>query len=76
VSFVFDEGVGSLEAAAVLAAIARFEEELTAMHSVPPERPVQSAWVMSGRPRAVGSPFTGESEALDMPTRPSGPVAV
>lgn len=72
-SFVFDEGVGSLEAAAVLAAIARFEEELAAMHSVPPERPVQSAWVMSGRPRPVGSPFSGESDSPALPPPPAGP---
>jgi hypothetical protein len=73
-SFVFDEGVGSLEAAAVLAAIARFEEELSALHSVPPERPVQGAWVMSGRPRTVGSPFTGTADTSDKPAPPPGTV--
>lgn len=73
-SFVFDEGVGSLEAAAVLAAIARFEEELSAVRSVPPERPVQGAWVISGRPRPVGSPFTGEADGRNEPTRPPGTV--
>lgn len=75
-SFVFDEGVGSLEAAAVLAAIARFEEELAAMRSVPPERPIQSSWVMSGRPRSVGSPFVGAPEALDKRVGPEGPSGV
>jgi hypothetical protein len=61
VSLVFDEGVGSLEAAAVLAAIARFEEELAALHSVPREPQVQGAWVISGRPRQVESPFVREA---------------
>jgi hypothetical protein len=64
VSFDFDGGVGSLEAAAVLAALAVFEEELAATRSVPLSRPVQSAWVMSGRPREVTSPFADEIDAL------------
>lgn len=66
-SFSFDESVGALEAAAVLAAIARFEEELAAVHSVPPTRPVQGDWVMSGRPRRVGSPYSIEPEVIRRP---------
>lgn len=66
-SFDFDEAVGSLEAAAVLAAIARFEEELAASRAEPPARPVQSAWVSSGRPRKVQSPFVGPTEGLRAP---------
>jgi hypothetical protein len=63
-SFDFDGGVGSLEAAAVLAALAVFEEELAATRSVPAPRPVQGAWVMSGRPREVTSPFADEIDGL------------
>jgi hypothetical protein len=67
-SLVIDGEVGSLEAAAVLAAIARFEEELLALRSVPPQRPVQSQWVMSGRPRRVESPFaTADGELPEGP---------
>lgn len=68
-SFDFDGGVGSLEAAAVLAALAVFEEELAAARSVPPSRPVQGAWVMSGRPRDMTSPFE-QTDGLRRPPPP------
>jgi hypothetical protein len=71
VSLVIDGGVGSLEAAAVLAAIARFEEELLAVRSVPPPRPVQSRWVMSGRPQRVESPFATSNRPLQDGSVPS-----
>lgn len=56
-SFEIDGGAGSLEAAAVLAALARLQEELSVLNAMPPEPPVQDRWVMSGRPQPVESPF-------------------
>lgn len=55
-----DEGgaIGPLEAAAVLAALARFEEEQEILRSIAPQPLRQSRWVMSGRPRPVAPPFT------------------
>lgn len=45
--------IGPLEAAAVLAVLARFEEEQAYLRSIAPQPLRQSKWVMSGRPRAV-----------------------
>jgi len=55
-----DEGgaIGPLEAAAVLAVLARFEEEQAILRSIAPQPLRQSRWVMSGRPRPVAPPFT------------------
>lgn len=60
-----DEGgaIGPLEAAAVLAALARFEEEQAILRSIAPQPLRQSRWVMSGRPRPVAPPFTTRSAA-------------
>jgi hypothetical protein len=51
-------GAGSLEAAAIVAALARLVEEQSALAARPPARPRPSLWVMSGRPRRVEQPFT------------------
>lgn len=45
--------IGPLEAAAVLAVLARFEEEQAYLRSIAPQPLRQSKWVMSGRPRVV-----------------------
>jgi hypothetical protein len=50
--------IGPLEAAAVLAVLARYEEEQAILRAIAPEPLRQSRWVMSGRPRAVAPPFT------------------
>lgn len=65
-SFDIDGGAGSLEAAAVLAALARFEEEQAILRAIAPEPPVQGRWVVSGRPRPVESPFAA---ARSLPPR-------
>ncbi len=50
-------GAGSLEAAAIVAALARLVEEQSVLAAMPPERPRPGLWVMSGRPRPVETPF-------------------
>ena len=42
--------------AAILAAVARLEEERLLLASIPPQRPSQGRWVQSGRPRGVAPP--------------------
>ena len=42
--------------AAILAAVARLEEERLLLAAVPPQRPSQGRWVTSGRPRDVPPP--------------------
>jgi hypothetical protein len=42
--------------AAILAAVARLEEERQLLASIPPQRPSQGRWVSSGRPRGVAPP--------------------
>lgn len=54
----FGDGIGPLETAAVLAALARFWEELSILEAIPPAPLTQSRWVASGRPRPVAPPFT------------------
>lgn len=56
-SFIEGGPIGPLEAAAVLAVLARFEEEQAVLRSIAPEPLRQSRWVMSGRPRPVAPPF-------------------
>jgi hypothetical protein len=55
---IVDEGgpIGPLEAAAVLAVLARFEEEQEVLNSIAPEPLRQGRWVMSGRPGPVAPP--------------------
>ncbi|HLA67322.1 MAG TPA: hypothetical protein VJP05_07570 [Acidimicrobiia bacterium] len=60
----FGEGIGPLETAAVLAALARFWEELSILEAIPPAPLTQGRWVASGRPHPVHSPYT----ARPMPT--------
>jgi len=54
-------GAGPMETAAILAAVSRLVEEQLAAAAVPPERPSQSHWVLSGRPRPVQVPFSERS---------------
>lgn len=49
---------GELETAALIAAMLVVREQQEAAVSVPPTRPLQGRWVMSGRPRPVAPPFT------------------
>jgi hypothetical protein len=61
---------GPLVAAAIVAAMLRLEEEHAAVQAIPPVRPGQGRWVLSGLPRKVESPFatrqspTGEGWSL------------
>jgi hypothetical protein len=52
----FGDGIGPLETAAVLAALARFWEELSIAAAIPPAPLTQGRWVTSGRPRPVTPP--------------------
>lgn len=66
-------GAGSLEAAAIVAALARLVEEQSALADRPPVRPRPGLWVMSGRPRRVEPPFsrgTPESPAWSVGSSP------
>lgn len=54
-------GAGSLEAAAIVAALARLVEEQAVLAARPPSRPGPGLWVMSGRPRRVEPPFARTS---------------
>ncbi len=49
--------------AAILAVIARFDEETASVASIPKTAPRQSLWVMSGRPRPVQRPFATQEPA-------------
>ena len=49
-------GSDPLVTAAIIAAVVRLEEERRLLASVPPQRPSQGRWVLSGRPRDVPSP--------------------
>jgi len=49
-------GSDPLVTAAILAAVARLEEERLLLASIPPQRPSQGKWVLSGRPRGVAPP--------------------
>jgi hypothetical protein len=49
-------GSDPLVTAAIIAAVARLEEERRVLASIPPQRPMQGRWVMSGRPRDIPPP--------------------
>ena len=49
-------GSDPLVTAAIIAAVARLEEERRLLASKPPQRPTQGRWVLSGRPREVPPP--------------------
>lgn len=49
-------GSDPLVTAAIIAAVARLEEERRLLASIPPQRPSQGRWVLSGRPREVDPP--------------------
>ena len=49
-------GSDPLVTAAIIAAVARLEEERRLIASLPPQRPSQGRWVLSGRPREVPPP--------------------
>ncbi len=50
-------GAGPMEAAAILAAVARLVEEEWEALAAPPQRPDRGLWALSGRPRPVQAPF-------------------
>ena len=50
-------GAGPRETAAIMAALVRLAEEQAWAASFPEARPVQGAWVLSGRPSPVENPF-------------------
>lgn len=49
-------GSDPLVTAAIIAAVARLEEERLLLASIPPQRPSQGRWVLSGRPREIPPP--------------------
>lgn len=49
-------GSDPLVTAAIIAAVARLEEERRLLAAIPPQRPSQGRWVLSGRPRDVPPP--------------------
>ena len=51
-------GSDPLVTAAIIGAVARLEEERRLLASIPPQRPSQGRWVLSGRPRPVPPPAT------------------
>jgi hypothetical protein len=51
-------GADPLVTAAILAAVARLEEERAALAAIPPKRPLKGRWVLSGRPREAALPIT------------------
>jgi len=65
----FGDGIGPLETAAVLAALARFWEELSILEATPPMPLTQGRWVASGRPRPVLPPAVGRSAPTRNPGR-------
>lgn len=46
-------GSDPLVTAAIIAVVARLEEERRIVAATPPQRPTQGRWVLSGRPRDV-----------------------
>jgi hypothetical protein len=50
-------GADPLVTAAILAVVARLEEERAALAAVPPKRPLKGRWVLSGRPREAALPI-------------------
>jgi len=58
-------GADPFVTAAVLAAVARLEEERAALAAHSPKRPSQGRWVLSGRPRDVAPPIVRPAPAAD-----------
>jgi hypothetical protein len=58
-------GADPLVTAAILAAVARLEEERAALASVPPQRPSKGRWVLSGRPREAAPPIVRPTPVTD-----------
>ncbi|MEX0825901.1 MAG: hypothetical protein WD184_03980 [Acidimicrobiia bacterium] len=71
---IVDEGgpIGPLETAAVLAVLARFEEEQEVLRSIAPEPLRQSRWVMAGRPRPVATPSVARQSPRERSWGPAG----
>ncbi|OFW67435.1 MAG: hypothetical protein A2Z12_03240 [Actinobacteria bacterium RBG_16_68_21] len=67
----FGDGIGPLETAAVLAALARFWEELSILEAIPPAPLTQGRWVASGRPRPVDPPPADRAVPRAMRESPS-----
>lgn len=58
-------GADPLLTAAIIAAVARLEEERAALAAVPPQGPSQGRWVLSGRPREMGLPVVRQAPVAD-----------
>jgi len=58
-------GADPLVTAAILAAVARLEEERAALAAVPAKRPSQGRWVLSGRPRDVAPTIVRPAPVAD-----------
>jgi len=58
-------GVDPLVTAAILAAVARLEEERAALAAYSPQRPSQGRWILSGRPREVVPPVVRPPPVAD-----------
>lgn len=58
-------GADPLVTAAIIAAVARLEEERTALAAAPPKRPSQGRWVLSGRPREAAPPIVRPTPVAD-----------
>ena len=58
-------GADPLVTAAILAAVARLEEERAALASVPPQRPSKGRGVLSGRPREAAPPIVRPAPVTD-----------
>ena len=57
-------GAGPWHAAAIVAAIARLEEEQAAAAAVPQGRPGRGQWVLSAIPRTMTPPHAGRPAPL------------
>lgn len=58
-------GADPLVTAAILAAVARLEEERAELAAIPPRRPSRGRWVLSGRPRDTAPPVARPAPASE-----------
>ena len=58
-------GSDPLVTAAIIAAVARLEEERLVMAATPPRPPIQGRWVRSGRPREAQLPIARPAPVAD-----------
>lgn len=58
-------GADPLVTAAIIAAVARLEEERAALAAIAPKRPTKGRWVLSGRPREAAPPIVRRTPAAE-----------